>query len=357
MARYNGQAAMDMRQHLGASHSSHPLHQYGSQVINNSENLISPLGHPSPSASVDLSTLNPSFSSNITSEFTSSFFDSNSQSSFGRNVGSATLIPPSQSQSLPPKAISNGGLIPADEWSGTTIAGPGTPNTQKAQGLQSPQGQGPSGQAAHQSKQEFIYEGRVAAGSQVLQAMGTNQYQAGLSSSQLSGGSQGVNRDALQPYTNEVAQGATPRSPQVLKRGLQGDVQLMDITAVKSEYPDLKRVKSEYTHMEGMKTEYSQEALTQAALLRPSQDSAYQEGSFHGPTSSNQLSGFDVASTSSQHSGLEEDIKANRGAGHLMLGMALSGSYRSGEINSPQSVYNNGTASYSYSSKYLATFS
>jgi hypothetical protein len=341
MARYNGQAGMDMRQHLGASHSPHPLHQYGSQVTNNSENLLSPLGHPIPSASIDLSTLNPSFSSNITSEFSSSLFDSNSQNSFGRNVGSATLIPPSQSQSLPPKAISNGGLIPADEWSGTTIAGPGTPITQKAQGLQSPQGKGPSGLAAHQSKQQFVYEGRVAAGSQVLQAMGTNQYQAGLSSSQQSGGSQGGNRDPLQSYTNEVAQGGTPRSPQGLKRGLQGDMQPMDITAVKSEYPELKRAKTEYTHMEGVKTEHTQEALTQAGLLKSSQDSAYQEGSFHGPTSSNQLSGLDVAPTSSQHSGLEGEIKANRGVSHL-----LSGNYHSGEINSPQY---NGTASYSWS--------
>lgn len=351
MARYNGQAAMDMRQHLVASHSPHPLQQYGSQVINNSENLLSPLSHPSPSASVDLSTLNPSFSSNITSEFTSSFFESNSQNSFGRNVGSATLIPPSQSQSLPPKAVINGGLVPADEWSGTTIAGPGTPSTQKAQVLQSPQGHEPSGQAARQSKQQFVYEGRVAAGSQVLQAMGDDQYRAVLSTSQQSEGSQGGNRDALQSYTNQVAQGVTPRSPQVPICGPQGDVQPMDITAVKSEYPDLKRVKHEYSNMDRVKTEYTQESLTQAALLRPSQGSAYQEGSLHRPTSSNQLSGFDVAPASSQHSGLEGDNKANRGVPHLLLGMTQSGSYQSGDINSPQSAYNNGTTSHSWSTK------
>lgn len=114
----------------------------------------------------------------------------------------------------------------------------------------------------------------------------------------------------------------------------------MDITAVKSEYPDFKRVKSEYSHMEGVKTDYTQEALTQAALLRLSQDSAYQEGSFYGPASSNQLSGFD-----------EGDIKSNRGVPHLLVGMTQSGSFQSGEINSPQSVYNNGTASYSQSTK------
>lgn len=342
MARYNGQAAMDMRQHMGASHSPHPLHQYGSQVTNSTENLLSPLHHPSPSSSIDLSTLNPSLSSNITSEFTSSFFDSNSQNSFGRNVGSATLITPSQSQSLPPKAVISGGLVPADEWSGTTITGPSTPNTQKAQGLQSPQGQGPSGQAAHQSKQQFLYEGRVAGGSHVLQAMGTNQYQVELSCSQQSGSSQGGGRDVMQSYSNEVGHGVTPRSSHVLKRGPQGDLQAMDITAVKSEYPDFKRVKSEYSHMEGARTDYTQEALTQAALLRSSQDSAYQEGSFHEPTSSNQFSGFDVAPSSSQHSGLQGDVKSNRGVPHLLVGMTQSGSFQSGEINSPQSVYNNG---------------
>jgi hypothetical protein len=346
MARYNGQAAMDMRQHVGASHSPHPLQQYASQVTNNSENLLSPLAHSSPSASIDLSTLNPSFSSNITSEFTSSFFDSNSQNSFGRNVGSATLIPPSQSQSLPPKPLINGGIIPADEWSGTTIAGPGTPNTQPAQVLQSPQGQGPSGQVVHQSKQQFIYDGRVASGSQVLQAMDSHQYQTVLSTSQQSGGSQGVNRDPLQSYSNEVAQGMTPRSPQVSMRGPQGDLHPVDITAVKSEYPDFKRVKTEYSGMEGVKSEYAQESLTQAALLRSSQDSAYQEGSFHGPASSNQLSGFDGAPTSSQHSGLEGDTKVNRGVAHQLVGTTQSGGYQAGEINSPQSAYSNGSLSY-----------
>lgn len=343
---------MDMRQHVGASHSPHSLQQYASQVTNNSENLLSPLAQSSPSASIDLSTLNPSFSSNITSEFTSSFFDSNSQNSFGRNVGSATLIPPSQSQSMPPKPLINGGLIPADEWSGTTIAGPGTPNTQQAQVLQSPQGQGPSGQVAgqvaHQSKQQFVYDGRVPPGSQGLQAMNSHQYQAVLSTSQQSGGSQGVSRDLLQSYSNEGAQGMTPRSPQVSMRGPQGDLHPVDISAVKSEYPDFKRVKTEYTGMEGVKPEYAQESLTQAALLRSSQDSAYQEGSFHGPTSSNQLSGFDGAPTSSQHSGLEVDIKVNRGIAHQLVGTTQSGGYQVGEISSPQSAYSNGTASYTF---------
>lgn len=346
MARYNGPAAMDMRQHVGASRSPHPLQQYGSQVTNNGENLLSPLSHPSPSASIDLSTINPSFSSTITSEFSSPFFDSNSHNSFGRNVGSATLIPPSQSQSMPPKPMINSGLIPADEWSGTTIAGPGTPNTQQAQVLQSPQGQGP---VVHQSKQQFVYDGRVVApGSQVMQAMGTHQYQAGLSTSQHSGGSQGVSRDPLQSYSNE---GTTPRSPQVPMRGPQGDLQAVDITAVKSEYaqkseyPDSKRVKTEYTGMERVKSEYAQESLTQAALLRSSQDSAYQEGSFHGPSSSNQLSGFDGAPTSSQHSGLSGDNKANRSVAHQLVGMTQSGGYQAGEISSPHPAYSNGTAS------------
>lgn len=344
MARYSGPAAMDMRQHVGASRSPHPLQQYSSQVTNNGENLLSPLSHPSPSASIDLSTINPSFSSNITSEFSSSFFDSNSHNSFGRNVGSATLIPPSQSQSMPPKPLMNGGVIPADEWSGTTIAGPGTPNTQQAQVLQSPQGQGPSGPVVHPSKQQFVYDGRVGpAGPQVMQAMGNHQYQASLSTSQHSGGSQGVSRDPLQTYSNE---GTTPRSPQVPMRGPHGDLQTVDITAVKSEYPDPKRVKTEYTGMERVKSEYAQESLTQAALLRSSQDSAYQEGSFHGPTSSNQLSGFDGAPTSSQHSGLSGDNK--RSVAHQLVGMTQSGGYQVGEISSPHPSYSNGKASYTW---------
>ena len=341
MARYNGQAAMDMRQHVGVSHSPHPLQQYASEVTHNSENLLSPLAHSSPSASIELSTLNPSFSSNITSEFTSSFFDSNSQNSFGRNVGSATLIPSSQSQSMPPKPLITGGLIPADEWSGTTIAGPGTPNTQQAQVLQSPQGQAPSGQVAgqivHQSKQQFVYDGRVASGSQVLQAMGSHQYQAVLSTSQQSGGSQGVSRDPLQSFSNDVAQGMVPRSPQVSMRGPQVDLQPLDITAVKSEYHDCKRVKTEYSGMEGVKSEYAQESMDR-----------HQEGGFHGPTSSNQLSGFDGAPSSSQHSGLEGDIKVNRGVAHQLVGTSQSGGYQAGEISSPQSVYNNGTAFHTF---------
>lgn len=239
----------------------------------------------------------------------------------------------------------NGGLIPADEWSGTTIAGPGTPNTQQAQILQSPQGQGPSGQVVHQSKQQFVYDGRVVApGSQVMQAMG-NQYQAGLSTSQHSGGSQGVSRDPLQSYSNE---GTTPRSPQVPMRGPQADQQPVGITAVKSEYPDSKRVKTEYTGMERVKSEYAQESLTQAALLRSSHDSTYQEGSFHGPTSSNQLSGFDAAPTSSQHSGLSGDNKVNRSVSHQLVGMTQSGGYQAGEISSPHPAYSNGKSSHTW---------
>lgn len=342
MARYNGPSAMDLRgQHVGVSHSPHPLQQYGTQVNNNSENLLSPLSHPSPSASIDLRNLNSSFSSNITSEFSSSLFDSNSQNSFGRNVGSATLIPPSQSQSLPPRAMMNGGLIPADEWSGTTIVGPGTPSTQQAQVLQSSQGQGPSGQAAHQPKQQVAYDGRVAANSHVLQAMSGNQYQAVMSTSQHSGGSQGGSRDPLQSYSSEVGQGITPRSPQVPIRSPQHP---LDITAVKSEYPDMKRVKTEYG-MEGVKAEYPQDSLAQATLIRSSQDLAYQEGSFHGPTSSNQLSGFDGGPTSSQQSGLEGDTKVNRSVTHQLVGMTQSGNYQAGEMSSPQSAYSSGTLS------------
>uniref|UniRef100_A0A7I4FR68 Uncharacterized protein n=1 Tax=Physcomitrium patens TaxID=3218 RepID=A0A7I4FR68_PHYPA len=342
MAKHNGPSAMNMRgQHVGVSLSPHHPQQYGSQVTNISENVLSPHSHASPSPSIDLSTLYPSFSSNITSEFTSAFFDSDSQNSFGRNVGSATLISPSQSQSLPPKPMINGGLVPADEWSGTTIAGPGTPNTQQGQVLQYLQGQGPPGQTANQTKQpQFVYEGRVAANPQVLQATSNNQYQAVMSTSKLSGGFPGGNRDTLQSYSNEVVQCITPKSSQVPIRSPQHAV---DITAMKSEYPDMKRVKTEFG-MEGVKAEYTQDSLTQEAVLRSSRDSAYQEGSFHGPISSNQLSVFDGDSTNSNHSGLEGDTKVNRSAAHQLVGLMQSGNFQAGEISSPQSAYSNGQA-------------
>ncbi|XP_024399009.1 uncharacterized protein [Physcomitrium patens] len=252
---------------------------------------------------------------------------------------------------MPPKALINGGQVSADEWPGTTIAGVGTPSTQQALVLQSPRGQGSSEQGALQSKQHFVYEGRVASGSQVLQAIGSNQYQAALSTSQLSGGSEGVKQDAFQSYFNEVAQDVTPRSPQVRVCYPQGDVQPMDITAVKSEYPDLKRVKREYTLIEGERGEYTQGSLNPAVLLRSSQESPHQEGSFQAPASSDQLSGLDRAPTSSQHSGLEGDIKPNYGVPHELVVKSESGNYQSAEISSPCSTYTTGQASVSQSSQ------
>jgi hypothetical protein len=346
MARYNGLTAMDMRQHVGASHSPRPLQQqFVSQVTNSNENLLSPHANPSPSASIDLSTLNPSFSSNITSDFASSYFDSTSQNSFGRNVGSATLIPLSQSQTVPPKGMVNSGVIP-DEWSGTTITGPGTPSTQHQQqpALQSPPVQIPAAQGVPQSKQQYLYDGRIASSS--LQGLGNNQYQAVLSTSQQSGGYQGGSRDGLQSFPSGAQGGSSSISQQVPLNGQQGDVQPMDITVVKQEYPSvLKAPKTEYTGMEGVKSEYPQEALTPSALLRASEDSAYQEGSFHGPTSSNQVPGFDGGPTSSQQSGLEGDTSANHLGPHQsqLAGMNQSGSFQGAQTSSLWSVIVNGS--------------
>lgn len=346
MARYNGPAAMDIRQHVGATLSSHPLQQFGTQVNNTNENLLSPHSIPSPSPSIDLSSLNPSFSSNITSEFSSTFFDSSSQNSFGRNVGSATLIPLSQSQPMPPKGMMNAGVIAADEWSGTTITTSGTSNTQHQQAMQNPQGQGPTPQGAFQAKQQFVYEGgRLTSGSQVLQGLGNNRYQAVISTSQQSGGSQGGSREGLQSFAGGASQGVSSGvSHQATMQSQQGEVQGLEGTIVKSEYPVLKAPKSEITSMEGVKQEYgTQESLTQAALLRHSHDSAHQDAGFPGPTSSSEQLGFDAAPTGSQHSGLDGDTKVN----HLVAlqnqqaGMSQSATFPGGE--SPRSAYVNGT--------------
>ncbi len=333
MARYNGPAAMEIQQHVGAT--------------------LSPQSNSSPSASVDLSSLNPSFSSNITTEFSSSFFNTGSQNSFGHSMGSATLIPLSQSQTMLPKGMQNAALLPADEWSGTTNnVGPGTSASQQQQqqqqGFQSSQGQVVPSQATFQSsKQQFVYEGggRLAANSQVGQEgvrgrIGSNRYQ-GMLSSQQSGGLQGGARQ-VQSFQSGAPQGAIASQHLALQKQ-QAELQATEGTMVgKLEMPALKSVKSEYTGLGGVKAEYMiQDSLNQAASMRMSQDSACQEASYAGVTTATQQSVFDEGATSNQHSGLDSDVKpGNLGPveGHS-VGMDETAGFQGGDFGSPRSSY------------------
>uniref|UniRef100_A0A0C9QW91 TSA: Wollemia nobilis Ref_Wollemi_Transcript_4428_3641 transcribed RNA sequence n=1 Tax=Wollemia nobilis TaxID=56998 RepID=A0A0C9QW91_9CONI len=86
--------------------------------------------NPSPSSSMDLGGMNPSLSSNITSEF-SSLLESTSQNSFNIGIGSGS------SAGMPSQSQGNDILMPADEWSGTT-------NTQSSGQQQGHQSNSPS---------------------------------------------------------------------------------------------------------------------------------------------------------------------------------------------------------------------
>ncbi len=330
MARYNGPAAMEIRQHVGTT-------------------TLPPCSSSSPSTSVDLTSLNPSFSSNITTEFASSFFDTGSQNSFGHSVGSATLIPLSQSQTMPPKGMQNGVLLPADEWSGTTNnARPGVPGgqqQQQQQGFQSSQDQVASSHATFQSsKQQFVYEtGRLPASSQVGQEaimgrMGSNRYQRLLSGQQtaaLQGGAQQLQSfQSGAPRGVTVSQHLAMQKPKEEQQATEGSVVgKLQMSAVKAE-------KSEYTALEGLKAEYMiQDSLTQAAPMRMLQDTECQEPSFPGAITTTQQSVFDEAATSG--SVLNSDLKSsNLGPleGHSG-GMGQAAGFQGEDFGNPQSSY------------------
>ncbi|CAK9256694.1 unnamed protein product [Sphagnum jensenii] len=331
MARYNGPAAMEIRQHVGTT-------------------TLPPCSSSSPSASVDLTSLNPSFSSNITTEFASSFFDTGSQNSFGHSVGSATLIPLSQSQTMPPKGMQNGVLLPADEWSGTTNnARPGVPGgqQQQQQGFQSSQDQVASSHTTFQSsKQQFVYEtGRLPASSQVGQEaimgrMGSNRYQRLLSGQQtaaLQGRAQQLQSfQSGAPRGVTVSQHLAMQKPKEEQQATEGSVVgKLQMSAVKAE-------KSEYTALEGLKAEYMiQDSLTQAAPMRMLQDTECQEPSFPGAITTTQQSVFDEAATSSQLSVLNSDLKSsNLGPleGHSG-GMGQAAGFQGEDFGNPQSSY------------------
>jgi hypothetical protein len=331
MARYNGPAAMEIRQHVGTT-------------------TLPPCSSSSPSASVDLTSLNPSFSSNITTEFASSFFDTVSQNSFGHSVGSATLIPLSQSQAMPPKGMQNGVLLPADEWSGTTNnARPGVPGgqQQQQQGFQSSQDQVASSHTTFQSsKQQFVYEtGRLPASSQVGQEaimgrMGSNRYQRLLSGQQtaaLQGRAQQLQSfQSGAPRGVTVSQHLAMQKPKEEQQATEGSVVgKLQMSAVKAE-------KSEYTALEGLKAEYMiQDSLTQAAPMRMLQDTECQEPSFPGAITTTQQSVFDEAATSSQLSVLNSDLKSsNLGPleGHSG-GMGQAAGFQGEDFGNPQSSY------------------
>ncbi|KAG6549797.1 hypothetical protein Mapa_008778 [Marchantia paleacea] len=129
MSRFNGPAAMELcQQHSGGSISSI---SYGSQgALGGYVDLDGANSIPSPSSG-GLGNLNTSLASNITADFGGSFLESSSQNSLNRALGSATVIPFSQSQTQ--SQTQAGSLIVADEWSGTSNGIPGTSNTQPQQ--------------------------------------------------------------------------------------------------------------------------------------------------------------------------------------------------------------------------------
>lgn len=341
MERYNSLAAMDIRQHVGASFSPHPLHQLSALVTAADDNLLvgSRFSNATSSSSrpVDFgSTHNPSFSSNSLSEFSSSLFDcQSSQSSFGRYVGSATLIPLSQSQTMPAKGGVTSEMMPADEWSGTTFSGPGTPSTQQQQQqqreeerLQSPPDPGLTTQADLLPKHQFLYEGRLITGAQTVQSLEENKYQLVMCASQQSGVSQG----------NGILSSSGGPSQGLIHSRLGDAQESTDISVPIVDYPVEKSVKSEFNGIEGVKLEYDVQE-SQPEVLMSSQDSAYQEGSLHGPISSNQQLGMEMCLTGSL---AQADMKDNHAEAFQNQ---MMGSVPDGEISSLRPGFPNGKIS------------
>eukprot|EP00250_Pteridium_aquilinum_P003296 c13620_g1_i1 orf=702-3743(+) len=115
---------MDMRQHSGGTLPSNTL-QFSPQSALSNDNLF--LLHPnfSPtSPSMEMCGLNPSFSSQMGSDFSSPFMDSTFPNSLGLNMGSSMECIQGQGQS-------SNGFYAADEWSGTTNSTSGASNSQQ----------------------------------------------------------------------------------------------------------------------------------------------------------------------------------------------------------------------------------
>lgn len=124
MARFPG-TALDMRGALSSNQNNNQALQFSPQMALSNENFLMLDSNPSPSSSMDLGGLNPSLSSNITSEFTS-LLESTSQNSFNIGIGSQAGVG------------QNDILMPADEWSGTTnTSGQQQQQQKQQQGLQS----------------------------------------------------------------------------------------------------------------------------------------------------------------------------------------------------------------------------
>lgn len=116
MERFNGTALLDMRQLR-----TNAALQFSPQMAMSNDSFLMLDSNPSPSSSMDLGSLNPSLSSNITSEF-SSLLESTSQNSMNVGMASSAAMPPQ------PQAVQhNDILMPADEWSGNT-----TPSAQSS---------------------------------------------------------------------------------------------------------------------------------------------------------------------------------------------------------------------------------
>ncbi|KAI5075213.1 hypothetical protein GOP47_0009289 [Adiantum capillus-veneris] len=116
---------MDMRQHSGGAMPSNSL-QYSPQSALSNENLFLLDPNFSSSPSMDMCGLNPSFSSQMNSDFSSVFMDSAFPNSLGFNMGSSMESSQGQGQSM-------NGFYAADEWSGTTNSSCGASNAQQNQ--------------------------------------------------------------------------------------------------------------------------------------------------------------------------------------------------------------------------------
>lgn len=123
MERFNSTTLLDIRQ----LNRTNAALQFSPQMAMSNDSFLMLDSNPSPSSSMDLGSLNPSLSSNITSEF-SSLLESTSQNSMNVGMASSAAMP-----SQPQAVQHNDMLMPADEWSGNT-----TPSAQSSrQGFQS----------------------------------------------------------------------------------------------------------------------------------------------------------------------------------------------------------------------------
>ncbi|KAH7285571.1 hypothetical protein KP509_33G034400 [Ceratopteris richardii] len=114
---------MDMRQHNGGAMPSNSL-QFSPQSALSNDNLFLLDPNFSSSPSMDMCGLNPTFSSQMNSDFSSVFMDSGFSNGLGFNMGSSLEIFQGQGQSV-------NGFYAADEWSVTSNSASGASGLQQ----------------------------------------------------------------------------------------------------------------------------------------------------------------------------------------------------------------------------------